>query len=89
MILGTLRTEPLQDHDAEGSPIGQFELIIAVDDVHVRNSADSLGYCRHVIAQHIAHAVYTSRVPPEHWAFFTSKAMLNMFPDFPTMFKCG
>ena len=69
LVLGVLRTIPLQDHDAVGSPIGEFTLAVKVPKNILISSGDKWGYCRKMIAAHLASAVTDTKVPVEYWTF--------------------
>jgi hypothetical protein len=67
LTLGMIFTEVLQDHQAGAEAIGQFELPVTIAQKHFMESGDKLGLTKNTIAQHLASAIFDTKVPMYHW----------------------
>lgn len=82
MILGTLRTRIIEDHDvSEG---GFFELEVTIDETMMKRSGDAKSFAYTTIASWLSYVIIDTGVPREYWTFeFSERAQRRyQFPEF-------
>lgn len=67
MILGTLRTRILEDHDIKQG--GYFDLPVTIDEATMQRTGDPKSYAHTIIAAHLSSAIRDTGVPQEYWTF--------------------
>lgn len=72
ILLGVLRTRPIQDHNSPNKEIGQFELEVRTALKPMLTSGDVRGYMVQQISIYLASAVRDTQVPTEYWQFVTN-----------------
>lgn len=77
--LGVLRTVTIEDHSQPQVSGGVFELPVQCDEATFFADPDKFGYCKHIIATHLAHAVRETTVPTSAWQFVSNDFMIKNY----------
>ena len=88
MIIGKLFTKTLQDHSAEGSPIGAFEIEVTIDQRQFLRSTDKAGLIKKHLAGYAASAIHDTGVPMEMWNCTLDKTVAREL-NLPSFFSFG
>lgn len=88
MIIGKLITRSLQDHEADKTEIGYFELEIPLEEKFINNSSDPKAFVRKTIGTYLASAILDTEVPQEYWAFQPCRKLRRAF-DWPELMPFG